>query len=183
MADLAVFRAQLLRFDPAALVRVQDGLAWAKLPWDVFVGVACDAPEGVISAVDGSAADGQWRGALPPVSAPAVESIPASALKSAAAAAAKTLREMTGRAGERAIRDALLDHIVVRGESDVDGTPFAVPQRLVQAMVRMDLLGSAAVTVRVSGPWTGLTSELGLAFYRLGNPLSVRPIVNQAFGR
>jgi hypothetical protein len=66
---------------------------------------------------------------------------------------------------------------VVSGTSDVDGAPFAVPQRLVQALVRMGFLGAAEVTVVTAGPWTGLAGSYGTAWFRTPS-LSVRPIVS-----
>ncbi len=184
--DLTHFARRLLRFDAGALVRLRGGQAWGQLPWGVLVAVTLPAPvEGdrVISAGDGSQRDAQWRGVLPPANAATVEIIPVSLVLSAAAAAAKTLRELAGRAGERAIRDALLDHEVIKGESDVDGTPFVVSQRLVQALVRMGFGAAGPVEIKVTGPWTGLTTPLGQAWSRQQSQLTVRPIVNQPIGR
>jgi hypothetical protein len=182
VADLAAFAGRLLRFDRAALVRVKAGRAWGKLPWGVLVSVPASGPDAVYSAGDGSPQEAQWRVSLPPAAVRVVEVVPASALAKAAAAAARTLREMTGRAGERAIRDALLDHVVITGTSDVDGTAFTVAQRLVQGLVRMNLLGDSKVDVVMAGPWTGLVSPVGQAWVRENDPLSIRPIVNQLKG-
>lgn len=195
-ADAAVFLRRLLRLDPATLVRLRPAgpdrvSLWAPLPWSVLVTRTVAGTvdrERVTSAaalLEGvaelPARDGDWRGALPPATATAVERVPAEAVHDAAAAAAQALRDVTkdglhGRAvGQRVLRDALLDHVVVRGVSDVDGVPFAVPQRLVQALVRMGFLGADAVTVVTAGPWTGLAAAYGTAWFRTPT-LSVRPI-------
>jgi hypothetical protein len=184
-ADLDAFAQRLLRFDPGALIRLRNGWAWGRLPWEVLVAVPMPDATGdsVVSALDRQPRDAQWRVGLPPPTFRAVEVLPASFVPETAAAAARTLQEMTGRAGERAIRDALLDHQVVVGHSDVDGTPFAVTQRLVQAMFRMNFVsreaGGESVEVRLAGPWTGLATSMGQAWWRPRSALTVRPIVNQ----
>ncbi|BCJ70599.1 hypothetical protein CS0771_01430 [Catellatospora sp. IY07-71] len=195
-ADAAVFLRRLLRLDPATLVRLRpagpDRVAlWAPLPWGVLVTrtvagtvdrervtSAAALLEGVTTP---PARDAEWRGALPPATAAVVERLPAEVVQDAAAAAAQALRDVTkdglqGRAvGQRVLRDALLDHVVVRGASDVDGVAFAVPQRLVQGLVRMGFLGADAVSVLTAGPWTGLAGAYGTAWFRTPT-LSVRPI-------
>jgi hypothetical protein len=184
--DLAQFAHRLQRFDAGALIRLRDALGWGQLPWGVLVAVPLSVPvqgDRVLAAKDGSQRDAQWRGSLPPAGAATVEIIPASSVLSAAAAAARTLRELAGRAGERAVRDALLDHEVIKGESDVDGTPFVVSQRLVQAVVRMGFCAAGPVEIKVTGPWTGLVTPLGQAWYRQQSQLTVRPIVNNPVGR
>ncbi|HEX6683451.1 MAG TPA: hypothetical protein VF062_11675 [Candidatus Limnocylindrales bacterium] len=181
------FAARLARFDPAALIRLKDGWAWGRLPWDVLVRIPFDtAGDYVISATSlERRPDTDWRTSLPPFGKgheQVVEVVPASVIKSAAAAAAQTLREVNsgglrGRAvGQRVIRDALLDHVVISGRSDVDGSEFAVSQRLVQAIVRMGLLEGDNVDVLVAGPWTGLGSTTGSAWHRTSPPLAVRPL-------
>jgi hypothetical protein len=128
-----------------------------------------------------------------------VETIPAHEVAQIAAAAARTLRTaavegVAGRAGgERVLRDALLDHvpIVVTGD---DGERVDVPQRLVQAVVRMGFLGrvtghdmpgpvtngehpttitsrDSAVTVRLAMGWIGLDALHGSGWYRPISPL------------
>lgn len=180
-ADLDTFAERLLRFDRAALIRLRHGWAWGYLPWEVLVAVPFPAATGdtVLSALDRQPRDAQWRVALPPSTFRSVEVLPASVIPDTAVAAARTLKEMTGRAGERAIRDALLDHQVVVGQSDVDGTPFVVTQRLIQAMYRMNLTAGESVEVRLAGPWTGLATSLGQAWWRPRSQLTVRPIINQ----
>jgi hypothetical protein len=196
-ADAAVFLRRLLRLDPATLVRLRPAgpgrvALWAPLPWGVLVtrtvagAVDRDRVAAASALLEGSTEpavrDADWRGALPPQRQTPVERLPAAVISGAAAAAAQALREVTaeglhGRAvGQRMLRDALLDHVAVSGVSDVDGVPFAVPQRLVQALVRMGFLGAAEVTVVTAGPWTGLAGSYGTAWFRTPT-LAVRPIV------
>ena len=187
MADeLGRFAARLAHFDPTALIRLKDGWAWGRLPWDVVVGIrheAADEHDHVINATSlEKRPDTEWRIALPPGKERVVEVIPAVVIKSAAAAAAQTLREVASgglqarAVGQRAIRDALLDHVVISGRSDADGSEFEVSQRLVQAIVRMRLLEGDNVGVLVAGPWTGLGTALGSAWHRTSSPLMVRPL-------
>jgi hypothetical protein len=184
MAGLAAFGQRLVRFDPGALIRVQSGRAWGQLPWGVLVCIATQAPDGVTAAGDGTARDAAlWRTSLPPGTGRVVETVPASTVVKIAEAAAATLREMAGKAGERAIRDALLDHVAIQGESDVDGEPFAVSQRLIQGLVRMNFAGASNVEVLKTGPWTGLSTTGGQVWQRADTGLSIRPIVNQAIVR
>ncbi len=182
--DLSSFKERLLRFDPGALIRLREGWAWGRLPWDVLVSVpfACEG-DAVVSAATGAARDADWHWPLPPVgSARVVEIVPASHVVEAASAAERTLREVSagglrGRAvGQRAIRDALLDHPVITGTSDLDGTHFLVPQRIVQGLVRMRLIWPGGVEVLVAGPWTGLRTGNGEAWHRASSGLSVRPL-------
>ncbi|GIH09298.1 hypothetical protein Rhe02_73650 [Rhizocola hellebori] len=184
--DLAQFARRLLRFDAGALIRLRGDRAWGLLPWSVLVSVSLPTPvqgDRVFAAKDGTPRDAQWVVALPPAAASTVEVVPLSSVLGAAQAAAKTLRELAGRAGERAIRDALLDHEVITGVSDVDGTSFTVTQRLVQAMVRMGFAQADPIEIRVTGPWTALASPLGQAWHRQQSQLTVRPIVNHLHGR
>jgi hypothetical protein len=182
MADeLSRFAARLVRFDPAALIRLKDGSAWGLLPWNVLVRIACPATgDRVVAAASlEPRPDTAWRTALPPSTGRVVETIPAGVVKSAAEAAADTLRQAvaTKRAvGERRLRDALLDHVVISGTADSDGTEFAVSQRLVQAIVRMALVEGDNVDVLVAGAWTGLGASLGSAWHRTSSPLTVRPL-------
>ena len=185
MADrLSRFAARLSRFDPAAPIRLKDGWAWGRLPWDVLVRVAVETSgDHVIDATSLEKRPGSdWRVALPPAAAKVVEVVPAAVIKSAADAAAQTLREvagggLAGRAvGQRVVRDALLDHVVITGSSDDDGAEFSVSQRLVQGIVRMRLLEGDNVDVLVAGPWTGLGTIVGSAWHRAPSPLTVRPL-------
>jgi hypothetical protein len=137
--------------------------------------------------------DQAWQWPLPPSGGRVVETLPATEIARVAAAASETLRTAAehgvgGRAvGERVVRDALLDHvaIVVTG---ADGERIDVPQRLVQAVVRMGFLGQPSrmtsaddatkgevlVTVRVSGQWTGLAASYGSAWFRPISQLHLR---------
>jgi hypothetical protein len=130
--------------------------------------------------------DSLWRWPLPSSAGRAVESVASAELARLAAAAAGTLREVTaeglaGRAvGQRAVRDALLDHIALV-VTPGDGDPVDVPQRLIQAVSRMGFLGRADVDggdsrVRVSGRWVGISAPYGVAWLQNVNKLTVIPI-------
>lgn len=197
-ADARVFAGRLTRLDPAALVRLRPGAqpghtaVWARLPWGVLVTrqVAGPAPDDMTIAAadllaDGHGTpprrrDGQWRGALPPEQAVALEQIPTPRVRDVAAAAAGTLRQVTtqglaGRpVGARVLREALLDHVAVKVH--VEGERLEVSQRLVQAVAQMGFLGDDESVVRVlrSGRWVGLAATYGTAW--LPPPtLSLRP--------
>jgi len=205
VADAGAFLARLTRLDPAAPVRLRSTRSrtalWAKLPWDVLVTreVAGDGPGDVtVSAAELLAAlargdaelpprrDSLWRWPLPSSAGRAVESVASAELARLAAAAAGTLREvaaegLAGRAvGQRAVRDALLDHIALV-VTPGDGDPVDVPQRLIQAVSRMGFLGRADVDggdsrVRVSGRWVGISAPYGVAWLQNVNKLTVIPI-------
>jgi hypothetical protein len=199
--DAGAFLARLLRLDPRAVVRLRptDGgpaRLWARLPFDVLVtrpvaanvhsDVTVDAAElaAWLEAPDRpepARRDAAWRWSLPGSDGRTVEAVPAVEVARVAAAAARTLRTAVtagvgGRAvGERALRDALLDHvpIVVTGPGD---ERVEVPQRLVQAVVRMGFLPpdgrvpataerADVVTVRRTGTWVGLAAAYGSAWY------------------
>jgi len=202
-ADAGAFLARLVRLDPAALVRLRPldaGRAemWAMLPFGVLVmrtlGVPVDADatvearallDGVRDGFPGPPRrrDEAWRWALPPSRGRVVETVPAAEIVRVATAASSTLREAAGGGiggrpvGERILRDALLDHvpIVVTGPP---GERVDVPQRLVQAIVRMGFLGRSdatlgeeSIAVRVAGTWIGLAAPYGSAWYRPISPL------------
>ena len=113
-------------------------------------------------------------------------------LRRIAAAAAGTLRTaseqgVAGRAvGQRALRDALLDHVAVLVTPDgPPAEPVEVSQRLVQAVVRMGFLGAADgrrrpggpdVQVRVAGRWVGLVGPYGAAWSQKATDLAVTPL-------
>ena len=112
-------------------------------------------------------------------------SLPAAEILRLGAAAARTLREVQaggigGRAvGQRALRDALLDHVPVTVEAQ--GHRVGVPQRLVQAVVRMGFVpaSSAAggdVTVLVLPGWVGLAGGYGTAWWRRVSRLTLTPL-------
>ncbi|MDW5323612.1 hypothetical protein [Plantactinospora sp. KLBMP9567] len=193
---------------------------WARLPWDVLVGrvVAGAGPgDATVSAAEllaelgrGGAAlprrrDADWRWPVPGGPGTVVETIAGAELRRIAAAAADTLRGaategVAGRAvGQRAVRDALLDHVavVVTGPpSSTDPVPdpgaagtdpgrtggrIEVSQRLVQAIVRMGFLGSSgpsgqdAVQVRIMGRWVGLAAPFGVAWSQKVSQLAIKP--------
>ncbi|MFI9641063.1 hypothetical protein ACIG87_13510 [Micromonospora sp. NPDC051925] len=169
-ADAGPFLARLVRFDPAAVVRLRPSTdvgrtaLWARLPWDVLVvrTVAGLVPTDVtvvaaellarLASADTTLPPGRderWRWPLPPVASRPVEVLPAAELRRIAEAAAGTLRTaategVRGRAvGQRVLRDALLDHVAVTVTPDADPTePVEITQRLVQGLVRMGFLGS-----------------------------------------
>ncbi|WP_433535344.1 hypothetical protein ACQPZK_25280 [Micromonospora sp. CA-249363] len=220
VADAGAFLARLVRLDPAAPVRLRPAGApgrvalWARLPWQVLVvsTVAGDAAADVtVSAADllaelgsGGAAlperrDAQWRWPLPPSRSEPVEVLPGVEVRRIAAAAAGTLRTasaegVAGRAvGQRALRDALLDHVaVVVTPDDPPGPPVEVPQRLVQGLVRMGFLGPvddpaapsarAEVRVRVAGRWVGLVGPYGAAWLQKATDLAVTPLTTRPNG-
>jgi hypothetical protein len=209
VADAGAFLSRLVRLDPDAVVRLRPApgppgaephtALWAHLPWQVLVtrtvrgGGPGEATVGAADLLavlaDGGPAlparrDAQWRWPLPSTVGTVVESVAAAEMVRVARAAAGTLRTAvaTRRAGERAVRDALLDHvpIVVTGAGDA---PVEVPQRLVQAIVRMGFLGAStsvddeSVQVRVAGGWTGLAAPYGSAWLRSVGVFTLRPRV------
>jgi hypothetical protein len=209
VADAGAFLARLTRLEAAALVRLRSSGArtalWARLPWDVLVTreVAGSGPVDVtVSAAElldrlagaepglPPGRDRQWRWPLPPAGGAVVESVAAAELARLAEAAAGTLREaasqgVAGRAvGQRALRDALLDHVALvvtpAGRAGEDAA-VRIPQRLVQAVSRMGFLGPAdvdtpSVRVVVSGRWVGLSAPYGVAWLPPVNTLTVMPI-------
>jgi hypothetical protein len=163
LADLAPDPAPDLASDPAS---------------DLAAGLA----SGLAVAGSPRRRDADWRWARPPSRGRVVETVPAAEVGRVASAASTTLRAAVdsgvgGRpVGERAVRDALLDHvpIVVTGE---DGERVEVSQRLVQAVVRMGFLGSTigeeTIAVRIAGAWTGLAASYGSAWYRRNSPMQI----------
>jgi len=196
-ADAGAFVARLLRLDPAAVVRLRpgaDGLVelWAMLPFRVLVTRAVvGEPDGGgrDSTVPGgdllqwlskpdmpfpAPRDQMWRWPLPPSSGVAVETVPGADIWRVAQAAELTVRDavthgLGGRtAGERVVREALLDHVPIAVTSSA-GDRVDVSQRLVQALVRMNFLargGEGLVTVRVMGGWIGLSGTYGSCWHR-----------------
>ncbi|RKN18266.1 hypothetical protein D7147_19770 [Micromonospora musae] len=206
-ADAGAFLARLVRLDRSAPVRLRpvgaDRIAlWARLPWQVLVvrtvagsgggDVAVGAAD-LLAELERSGAalpprrDAQWRWPLPPAASRPIEVLPAGEVWRIARAAAGTLRTaseqgVAGRAvGQRALRDALLDHVAVLvTPDDPPGPPVEVPQRLVQGLVRMGFLGApeqpgpvADVQVRVAGRWVGLVGPYGAAWLQKGTDLAV----------
>ena len=189
------FLARLLRLDPEALVRLRPDppAAWAMLPFRVLAGLRlADAPEedATYRAADllaghGPRRDADWRWPLPSGEGRTVETIPVAEVVGLAEAAARTVRTAStqgvgGRAvGERALRDALLDHVAIV-VTTTDAERVEVPQRLIQGLVRMglqgvtgDTVGDGQVTVRLAMGWIGLSSRYGSAWYRPISPLRI----------
>jgi hypothetical protein len=206
-ADVGAFLSRLVRLDPAAVVRLRPAEApgrvtlWARVPWGVLVArtvagsVAQDATVAARALLDDVAAggtalparrDGDWRWPLPTGAGQVVESVPAAEVRRIAAAAAGTLRTaeaqgVGGRAvGQRALRDALLDHVSIVVALP-DGDQVEVPQRLVQAVIRMGFLGSderesdATADVRVSGQWVAISAPYGVVWLPPATPFAVKP--------
>ncbi|GAA4706497.1 hypothetical protein [Phytohabitans rumicis] len=205
--DAGAFLARLTRLDPHAVVRLKrvadDRTAlWARLPWAVLASrtVAGAGPDdATVSAADLLAEIGRggdalperrdqgWRWPLPPAGARVVESLPATDLRRIAAAAAGTLRAASehgvgGRpVGERAVRDALLDHVAI--VVTTGGMRVEVPQRLVQGVARMGFLGRSdqaegeTVRVQTVGRWVGLAAPYGVAWLLPVSQFAVRPAV------
>jgi hypothetical protein len=167
---------------------------WARLPFGVLVTRQVRGPlaeDATVRAAEllarltdpaGSGSDlpvrrdADWRWPLPSGPGTVVERLPAGEIQRLGAAAETTLREavaggVRGRAvGERMLRDALLDHVSVVVTTDA-GARVEVPQRLVQAVVRMGFLGTPGATppdvaVRVAGDWVALACAYGSAWYR-----------------
>ncbi|MGW3892760.1 hypothetical protein ACWD69_29140 [Micromonospora chokoriensis] len=220
VADAGAFLARLVRLDPLAPVRLRpaggpDRVAlWARLPWQVLVvrtvtggpaeDVTVAAAELLAELERGGVAlptrrDAQWRWPLPPARSRQVEVLPVVELRRIAQAAAGTLRTaseqgVAGRAvGQRALRDALLDHVAVLvTPEEAPAVPVEVPQRLVQAVVRMGFLGAADgpsagpgepnVQVRVAGRWVGLVGPYGAAWSQKATDLAVTPLSTRPNG-
>jgi hypothetical protein len=211
-ADAGAFLARLTRFDPAAVVRLRSNPEsgrtelWARLPWTVLVSrsVAGAGPgDATVSAADllgelggggtrlPARRDADWRWPLPGPPGRVVETLAGADLRRISTAAAGALRVaategVAGRAvGQRALRDALLDHVAVVVTGLPDGAAeearVEVSQRLVQAVVRMGFLGTGApaeadhVQVRLAGRWTGLVAPYGSAWLPRGSQLSLKP--------
>lgn len=195
VADAGAFLARVVRLDPEAVVRLRPQgpgtvALWARLPFGVLVsrGVRSEHPDDVtvsaaallatLNAPDlpvaglpaSRPADWQWP--LPKVPGTVVESIPAEDVLRVGEAAADTVRSASaegvgGRAvGSRALRDALLDHVPIV-VTTVTGERVSVPQRLVQAALRMGFAPAGSlVEVRVAGGWVGLSASYGNSWFR-----------------
>jgi hypothetical protein len=209
VADAGAFLSRLARLDRAALVRLTSAAAgdeprtamWGRLPWHVLVtrtvrgpgpGEATVAAGDLLAALAGGRAelparrDADWRWPVPPDAGRAVERISGGELIRVGQAAAGALRTATAtrRVGERVVRDALLDHvvIVVTDATDPAADRVEVPQRLVQAVLRMGFLGSSPtsvddpIQVRITGKWTGLAAPYGTAWLRPVKDFALRPL-------
>jgi hypothetical protein len=198
VADAEAFLGRLLRLDPGALVRLRpagDGAValWARLPFAVLVnrGVRGRLPADVtvaaadlVRALGGPlprARDADWLWPLPPSAGRVVERLAAADVARVVDAAAETVRAaattgVDGRpVGERALRDALLDHVPVVVTTEA-GERVPVPQRMVQAVARMGFVADRPVEVRLAGPWVGLAAAYGAAWYRAQPSLQVRRV-------
>jgi hypothetical protein len=194
-AEVAPFLARLVRLDPAAVVRLRPagmGSAvdlWSRLPWRVLVHrrVHGNLDTDITVTASGwldriaqesgelpSPANHEWRWPLPPSSYTSIESLPALQVRRLGVAAAETLRAARGRVGDRALRDALLDHVPIVVN---DGqTRVEVPQRLVQALLRMDFMGTqndGQVTVCIAPRWVSLTAIYGSVWLQTSTSLTV----------
>ncbi len=217
--DVEAFLSRLVRLDPAALARVRPDTAgrvavWGRVPWDVLVSRTLDGfdrevGDVTVRAADWLAAGGgdpsglrrmdmAWRTPLPGAGARVVETVPVAVLRNLGEAAARTLRETEagglGRAvGARMLRDALLDHVAIEVTADGGELRVDVPQRLVQAVVRMGFLGPGKAAgdaagasggafgggeARVihSGRWVGVAAPFGVAWWRRPGEFSVTPM-------
>ncbi len=202
MRPVREFLARLVRLDPRALVRVRPDGLWAMLPFKVLVRLPLSEPpagdatyraadlaqltvtEPIEAAEKLDRCDSDWRWPRPTSWGQGVETIPVADLRRLADAAARTVRTATtegvgGRAvGERILRDALLDHVAIVVTTDRDER-IEIPQRMVQALVRMglhgpvtgDTIGDGQVTVRLAIRWIGLETRYGSAWYRPISPL------------
>jgi hypothetical protein len=199
--DAGAYLARVIRLDPGAVVRLRPapggGVAlWARLPFGVLATrrVRGDVTEdqtlpaaGLLDALGGDPGrplparrDADWRWPIPPDASTVIEEVPADDVRRMSAAAADTLRTaeregVGGRpVGQRALRDALLDHVPLvvdrAGDESVN-----VPQRLVQGLVRMGFVGKQPIAVRVAGPWVGLAGEYGAVWHRHEQLLRLRP--------
>jgi hypothetical protein len=196
-ADAQVFLGRLTHLDRDAVVRLRPAgpdrtVLWARLPWRALVTreVALVTPGDVtlgaaalLAGDDSAVRDHDWRWPLPPSPGTVVEEVPAQQLREVAAAAAGTLREvaetgLAGRAvGVRMVREALLDHVAIVVETGA-GQPAEIPQRLVQAVVRLGFLGAGSdpVRVRLAGRWVGLAARYGTGWLPPPlSPLAIRP--------
>ena len=210
-ADAGAFLARLVKLDPNCVVRLRpvgDGLVemWAMLPFGVLVVRRIPTPLDADSTVSATELldtlsddlprsirrrDQAWHWPLPPARSEVVERIPTAEIAAVARAASRTLRvaaaEGVGgrRLGERMVRDVLLDHVAIVAIGA--GTRVEVPQRLVQALVRMGFVttrvepaediddlatqSESLVTVRFIAGWVGLDGSYGSAWYRPTSPL------------
>jgi hypothetical protein len=207
----ALVRLRPMAADAAGTPRI--GL-WARLPWDVLVtrtirgelvGDATVGAADLLARVEASGSGGvdpparrdrDWRWPVPPDAGRAVETVAAAELRAVATAAAGTLREaaasgVDGRSvGERAVRDALLDHVAIV-VTHGGGERVEVTQRLVQAVARMGFLGPPRVSgsdaegvaqIRLAGRWVGIAAPYGTAWSRSSGQLAIRPVVHPPNG-
>jgi hypothetical protein len=195
----ADFLERLLRLDANSLVRLRGTELWSRVPWNVMVmraGTASRPADFTVNAAEWLALgdedpsalehlDAQWRAGLPTGPIVVRETMPAHIIRRISEAAAETLREtessgLRGRAvGARALRDALLDHVPIIVAADAaNPTPVRVPQRIVQAVVRMGFLPTddgETVQIVTTGPWIGIATGTGAAWWRTQSGLTLNP--------
>jgi hypothetical protein len=200
-ADARAFLARAVRLDAGAVVRLRSAgddrvTLWSHLPWGVLVSRAVPGhvdgdhtvlARELLTALDGdlpTLRDSEWHWSIPGDPGAVVERIPGADIRRVGEAAADTLRTAAaegvgGRAvGSRVLRDALLDHVPIV-VTTAAGERVEIPQRLVQAVVRMGFTMSdraAArdfVDVRKSGPWTALACAYGSAWHRAAKTLLI----------
>ncbi len=209
---LRVDAGALVRLRPAGegLVALWAWLPWEVLVSRTLPGTAAaDATVGARALLGELTAggglpgrrDADWHWALPGSSGVVIEALPADSVRDLGSAAERTVRAALARdrrIGERVVRDAVLDHVAIVVESAVTtvsvtnvtlaspterNVRIEVPQRLVQAVVRMGFIrhesSDREPTVRVlhSEPFVGLAAEYGVAWYRRPADLPVRPII------
>lgn len=211
-ADAGAFLARLVRLDPGALVRLRrsggDRVAlWARLPFDALVtrtvAGSVSVPDVTVAAgalLAGLARrseilpprlDAQWRWPLPAEGGgQVVEVLPAARLRDLGAAAERTARAAGAvrggtRSAERAVRDALLDHVAIVVRPTVNNHTsdrIEIPQRLVQALIRMSFLRvdrdaeESPVRVVTAGVFVGLAAEYGVSWYSESRRMDVLTI-------
>ena len=168
VADAGAFVARLLRLDPAGVVRLRAAgearvALWAQLPFDALV---TRVVAGSVSVDDATVAaralmttlrlgrttlpprlDERWRWSLPPHGGEVVEGLPAGTVR-------QWPRPPNGRSGPRASAGGAsgryasdLGHVAVVVHPTVMTSTverLEIPQRLVQAVVRMGFLRPAA---------------------------------------
>jgi len=77
--------------------------------------------------------------------------------------------------GERALRDALLEHVAIAVESG--DIRIEIRQGMVQAVLRMGFVttdDTGEVTVRTARHWTGLATQHGEVWQQTGASLAIR---------
>jgi hypothetical protein len=163
---------------------------WARLPWRVLAtrqvagSAIADSTVGAAellrTVTEGEgrlppARDRDWRWPLPPNAGIAVETLPIEEVRRLGLAAADTLRAARGRVPERALRDALLDHVPI--VVTADGRDIPVRQGLVQALLRMGFDGTGndrEVTVRIAGSWVCLAAGTSAVWLQTAPSLAIR---------
>ncbi|THV39440.1 hypothetical protein [Glycomyces buryatensis] len=171
--DDASFASRVARLDPDAPVLVKDSRLWATLPIGVLAVRDLDSAldEGVYRAAGLAQGTGEpgpeagWRGKLPLGEWETIETIPAAEIARLDRQAGEALAERRGQGtGDRRLRDALLDHVVLRVEHD--GKTHHVEFRLIAALMRMGFLGDDPVRVVRAGRRLGLAATFGTVWER-----------------